>query len=290
MERLPNTTVEQWIVLRTIVKTGSFAQAAERLNKSQSAVSYSVSRLQESLQIKLLELRGRRAVLTSAGEELLAEAVPLIESFLRLESRAKSTAQNEALQIRMVVDALFPKERLFSALSKFAMRYPHISVTYKETVRSYYEDIVSNAGFDIAIVITEAGAPARPVANIKLLAVAASDHPLAMATPPVSNDLINSYPRAEIRNFSISKKLPEVQGRPWLTNSFEAVIDAVKSGLCHALLPEHLIRLDLQQGTIVPLRLAERGERFVPLGLVMGATSVRPTPIDILCDLIAEAE
>lgn len=47
-------------------------------------------------------------------------------------------------------------------------------------------------------------------------------------------------------------------------------IGAVKSGLCHGLLPYHLIMHELEQGTIVRLHLAEGGERLVPIGLVMG--------------------
>lgn len=289
MERLPRTTIEQWIVLRMIVKTGSFAQAAAMLHRSQSAVSYAVSRLQESLQVELLEMQGRRAILTPAGAELLAEAAPLIDSFMRMESRAKSAAEDEALQIRIVVDVLFPKERLLAALTLFAERYPHISVTYHETVRSYYEEVVSTGDFDIAIVILEAGAPAWPIADIRLLAVASHDHPLAKLAAPISNDIVNSYPRSEIRNFSLSKKLPEVQGRPWMSNSIDAIIGAVKSGLCHGLLPYHLIKDELEQGTIVRLHLAEGGERLVPLGLVMGISSLRPTPVDVLANLIRDS-
>jgi DNA-binding transcriptional LysR family regulator len=286
LEQLPRTTLEQWTVLRTIVKTGGFAQAANALNKSQSAVSYAVARLQESLQVELLELRGRKAVLTTVGAELLAEAAPLIDAFTGLESRARSTARDEALQIRMVVDAMFPKPRLFRALKTFAGRYPHITVSYRETVRLYYEEVVSGGDFDIAIVIMETGAPAWPIADVKLLAVAAPDHPLTHVTPPISSVIVNSYPRAEIRSSASGRKLPEVQGRPWLTNSIEAVINAVRSGLCHALLPRHLIESDLAAGTMVPLEIAEHGERITSLGLVMGAPSGRPAPIDVLADII----
>lgn len=286
MEQFPRTTLEQWAVLRAIVKTGGFAQAARALNKSQSAVSYAVARLQESVQVELLELRGRKAVLTTAGAELLAEAAPLIDAFMGLESRAKSTARDEALQIRMVVDALFPKERLFVALKTFAARYPHISVSYRETVRLSYEEVVSGGDFDIAIVITETGAPCWRIAEVKLVAVAASDHPLTRVTPPISSVIVNSYPRAEIRSPTFDKKLPEIQGRSWLANSIEAVISAVRSGLCHALLPLHLIESDLAAGTIVTLDIAEYGERITSLGLVMGASSVRPKPVDVLAAII----
>ena len=46
---LPRTTLEQWVVLQTVIEQGSFAQAATALNRSQSSVSYALSGLQERL-------------------------------------------------------------------------------------------------------------------------------------------------------------------------------------------------------------------------------------------------
>ncbi|MBD8687711.1 MULTISPECIES: hypothetical protein [unclassified Rhizobium] len=64
---------------------------------------------------------------------------------------------------------------------------------------------------------------------------------------------------------------------------------AVKSGLCHGRLPYHLIMHELEQGTIVRLHLAEVGERLVPLGPVMDISSLRPTPVDVLANLIRDS-
>jgi DNA-binding transcriptional LysR family regulator len=40
MSHVPQTELEQWAVLRTVVEAGTFAKAAEQLNRSQSSVSY----------------------------------------------------------------------------------------------------------------------------------------------------------------------------------------------------------------------------------------------------------
>ncbi|MEO4008850.1 helix-turn-helix domain-containing protein [Chromobacterium piscinae] len=61
------TTLDQWQVLRTIVEEGGFAQAAEKLHRSQSSVSYAVARLQEQLEVALLRQDGRRMRLTGEG-------------------------------------------------------------------------------------------------------------------------------------------------------------------------------------------------------------------------------
>jgi len=68
---LAKTSLEQWAVLAAVVDHGGFAQAAAALNRSQSAVSYAVARLQESLGVALLVIEGRKAVLTAHGRALL---------------------------------------------------------------------------------------------------------------------------------------------------------------------------------------------------------------------------
>ena len=50
-----------------VVQLGGFAPAAKRLNRSQSTISYAISRLEEQLGIKLFELKGRKAELTETG-------------------------------------------------------------------------------------------------------------------------------------------------------------------------------------------------------------------------------
>src|SRR5260370_14552708 len=54
-----------------IVDTGSFTRAAERVNKTQSAVSMHVRRLEEQLGCTLFVKQGRGARLSEEGEKLI---------------------------------------------------------------------------------------------------------------------------------------------------------------------------------------------------------------------------
>ncbi|MGA1273896.1 MAG: helix-turn-helix domain-containing protein [Burkholderiaceae bacterium] len=66
--RTPRASLEQWQALISIVEAGGYAQAAQQLNKTQSAITYLIGRLEELLGIRLFERQGRRAVLTAAGQ------------------------------------------------------------------------------------------------------------------------------------------------------------------------------------------------------------------------------
>ena len=77
-----NTTLDQWEVLEAVIQSGSFAAAAAKMNRSQSTISYAVSRLQEQFKIPLLELKGRKAQLTEAGKALLPHCMYSLNGYL----------------------------------------------------------------------------------------------------------------------------------------------------------------------------------------------------------------
>lgn len=70
--------IKQIETFRWIVRLGSFAAAAARLNSTQSAVSIRIHELEESLGVKLFDRSHRTAKLTPKGQELLALADQLM--------------------------------------------------------------------------------------------------------------------------------------------------------------------------------------------------------------------
>jgi len=56
---------------QAIIEEGSFSKAAEKLNYTQSTITFQVGQLEQELSAKLFEKIGRRMVLTKAGEQLI---------------------------------------------------------------------------------------------------------------------------------------------------------------------------------------------------------------------------
>ena len=54
-------------MFQAVALAGGFNQAAEHVHKSQSSIHHAVQKLEESLGVALIEIRGRRAHLTPAG-------------------------------------------------------------------------------------------------------------------------------------------------------------------------------------------------------------------------------
>ena len=99
---MAKTSLEQWAILAAIVDAGGFTQAAAVLHKSQSAVSYGVARLQEALEVPLLEAHGRKAVLTAHGTTLLKRARPLLRDLEVPEEPGRTLQRGWEPELRLV--------------------------------------------------------------------------------------------------------------------------------------------------------------------------------------------
>lgn len=85
-------TLESLLVLDAIEGRGSFAAAAEQLNKVPSALSYIIQKLEEQLGVTLFVRQGRRSVLTPAGQYLLAEGRKLLIAVNKLAEQTQTIA------------------------------------------------------------------------------------------------------------------------------------------------------------------------------------------------------
>jgi len=121
---IPRTSLEQWAVLAAVIDHGGVAQAATALNKSQSAISYAIARLQESLDVPVLVIEGRKALLTPHGEVLLRRARSLLKDADTLERLARSLKQGWEPQLRLVVDSAFPRDRLLKIVAELQQHSP----------------------------------------------------------------------------------------------------------------------------------------------------------------------
>lgn len=71
----------EWLeTFLAIVETGSLTRAAERIARSQSAVSLQLRQLEQALDVRLFSRQGRRVTLTPAGEKLVALAQRAVDA------------------------------------------------------------------------------------------------------------------------------------------------------------------------------------------------------------------
>ena len=79
-------------------RLGSFVQAAQRLNATQSAISMRIQEVESDLRVKLFDRSQRRAILTPEGAMLLPYAEEVLAAVERLREAA-SFDEHEAAGI-----------------------------------------------------------------------------------------------------------------------------------------------------------------------------------------------
>lgn len=270
---LPKTSLEQWAVLAAIVDRGGFAQAAEALHRSQSAVSYAVARLQEALDVPLLVVEGRRAVLTPAGQTLLRRARDVLQDFETLEKLATSLKRGWEAELRLVVDAAFPRERLLKIIAELQQLCPNTQMQLSDAVLSGAEEAITEDAADVVITTrVPPGHLGEFLMEVRFVAVARPDHPLfALNRALTSADLVR-HVQVVVRDSGVQH--PRDDG--WLgaerrctVSSMEASLATVQAGLAFAWLPEHLVEDSLKHDALRALPLDTGGHRNVPLNLVL---------------------
>ena len=185
--RLPKSSPDQWVALAAVVDHGGYGGAAEALRRSASALNYQVQRLQEQLGVRLLEVQGRRAVLTPHGEILLKRARGLLAELDSLESLAGSLQAGFEPVLRVVVDAAFPRGPLLAALAELQVACPQTRLELADAVLSGAEEAIAGGTADLVVTSrVPRGFLGDWLLETTFVAVAAPAHPLQRLGRPAT--------------------------------------------------------------------------------------------------------
>jgi len=112
----------------TIADAGGFARAADRLNLSQPALSRQIHALEAELGISLFDRIGRRAHLTSEGEDLLRYSRHLLAEADSLGERARLLRSGETGILRVGATPQVIENLVASFLTQYGRRHPGVEV------------------------------------------------------------------------------------------------------------------------------------------------------------------
>lgn len=268
----PKISLEQWSAFIAVVEEGSFARAAEALNKSQSAVSYAIARLNEQLPTPVLHAQGRKAALTEAGEVMFRRAKQLLNLAADVEQTAHCLAQGWEAQITLAVDAIVPVDKVLAAMHAFGEEVPQTRVVLLETTLSGTDEALIERRTDLALTARiPPGFLADPVGDVEMLAVAHPDHALAKAERELTEQDLRQARQIVVRDSGIKRS----QDKGWLqaeqrftVSHFATSLKALEQGLGFAFVPQPLISEALELGRLKRLKLAVSSERRVPLYMI----------------------
>lgn len=177
--RLPG--LEHWAALREVVERGGVSEAARSLSVGQPAITKRLQTLEACYGVPLLERRGGRLVLTSAGRKVYKLAAETLDRQFALIKDLESTVSG-VRQLRLEATFTIGEHLLPTILVRFAERFPE----YKMRLRLGYSRVIQTRLVtdlaDLALVET---APEHPDVLVQkwrddeLILVCGSGHPLA---------------------------------------------------------------------------------------------------------------
>ena len=112
-----------------VVETGSFAEAGEVCHISQSAVSQCIQSLENELQVRLIERRGRRFEITPAGRYFYQHAKRQVAEADSTIREARRISRNEHLPLRVGVLNGFSPRIMQSTVGAFAAEHPNVTLS-----------------------------------------------------------------------------------------------------------------------------------------------------------------
>jgi DNA-binding transcriptional LysR family regulator len=197
-----NLTLEALRIVDAIDRHGSFAAAAVALDRVPSAMSYSMRKLEEDLDVLLFDRRGHRAKLTPAGLELLTEGRHLLRAAEELEQRVKRTATGWEVELRIVVDNIIPFEKILPLIADFdrvgsgttlRFSYEVLSGTWESLLTGHADLVIGAAYAGPDVVHMNSGFQTRAMGSTSWVFAVAPQHPLAAFEGPLPASLIQQY-------------------------------------------------------------------------------------------------
>lgn len=267
----PRITLEQWRALQAVVEAGGYAQAAQALHKSQSTITYAVQKIEELLGVAAFEIRGRKAVLTEAGQVLYRRARTLLEEAAALERGAAEMARDWQPEIRIAVEVIFPTWLLLECLAEFARERPETRIEVYETVLTGTTEMLRQGQVDLAIGSSGAGVEGVELMTVRFVPVAHPGHPLHQLGRKVTARDLRRHRRILIRD-TATQRTSDVKGVElrWTVSHKATSIRAVSMGLGVAWLPEDNIIPELRDGTLKVLPMEGDVTRAAILYLMHG--------------------
>lgn len=265
-----NLTLEALQILDAIDRKGSFAGAAGELDRVPSALTYSVRKLEDDLDVLLFDRSGHRAKLTPAGLELLTEGRHLLRAADELEQRVKRTASGWEVELRIVLDSVIPFEKIIPLIAAFDRQGSGTRLRFSVEVLSGVWESLLTGRADLAIGAVHSGPEAirmssgfrtMPMISSTWIFAVAPSHPLATMPEPLTADQIKRHRAIAVGDTGHS--LPAystglLNGQEVLTvPSLSAKLAAQLAGLGCGHLPRTLALPHLKSGALLEKRTQE---------------------------------
>ncbi len=281
---LDGISLDQLRTFVAAVDEGSFSAASRRLRRAQSAVSQSISTLEDQIGISLFDRSARRPKLTAAGSALLSDARSLVAGIDALKARARGLAGGVEPELSAVIDVFFPLATITEAARDFRSLFPGTALRlFVEAIGGSYQPVLDgrcSIGVVGPLPLLEATLTSERLTAVELVMVAASDHPLASVVGAIAKRTLAEHVQLVLTDrsdLSAGREFGVMSPRVWRLADLFAKREFLLSGLGWGSMPRHIVGHDLAQGRLVALTIEDvpQGALVLPMAAIY-QTAVPP--------------
>ncbi|MBL4719821.1 MAG: LysR family transcriptional regulator [Alphaproteobacteria bacterium] len=135
-----------------VVREGGFSAAARNLNRTPSAISKQISRLEDRLSVRLLNRTTRQLSTTDEGETYFHRAEAILADIAETEELISNQGATIRGQLRVTCSTAFGRQQIVPILPEFLAKYPELKMQL--SLSDTMVDLVQE-GFDVAIRMAE---------------------------------------------------------------------------------------------------------------------------------------
>jgi DNA-binding transcriptional LysR family regulator len=261
--------------LIALAETGSFTEAAEAVNLTQSAVSHALSTLENELGVTLLD-RNRKGViaLTSVGDKILPHVRALLAQAEAIEQEAKA-AQGLAMgKLRLgSMTTMVSPALLASVLTRFQQQHPDVEVVLFEGTMQEVGEWINNSVIDVGFALHPTDClNSTLLTTDELCVVVSQTHRLHGRTVVTPDELTNeSFIMAKnecSRQFLKMAGVPVHKTQPTIryqATDSATILAMVREGLGITILPRAILPKKLDGLAALPMNPAQH----LQIGLVV---------------------
>ncbi|GAA5555453.1 HTH-type transcriptional regulator DmlR [Acinetobacter schindleri] len=253
------STIEELQAFVTIVDNGSIIRAAERLGQTTSGISRALQRLENKLNVTLLERTTRKLKLTQEGQLFLEKSRKILNDLAEAEDALLKSDIDTAGLIRVDSATPFVLHVIVPLIQEFMQQYPNIEIELNN--HDQVIDLLEHKT-DVAIrfgELQDSSLHARLLCRSRLYIVASPDYLQQKSVPRSVEDLsqhtllgfshpthLNTWPiQLNDRHITVEPKIKASNG--------ETVRQLALHGVGITCLSRFLVQEDLQAGRLQAL-------------------------------------
>lgn len=250
----------------TVCREQGFSQTAEKLGKSQSAISTQIAILENELGVKLFDRSKRPLLITEAGRFFLDFAMDVLNKAESFERYISEISRGIAGEVKIGASTSVGTYILPGILSRLLRGSPKLEVSLSTQGRSLVFDSVRRGDVDFGLVLSDRSPADLSSQNLKterLCLIASPKHPLSRKSGLKIQDLSSIPFVVGPKGTEYTEMITRIMTNHQLTgykvvariSHFDGVKELVQSGLGIGLLPVFMVQHEIRAGALDEVRV-----------------------------------